>query len=196
MDPNQLRQYKREQRRKLTPSQQARHAEQVAELVLQQSFFINPEKIAIYLANDSEIDPVHIVKHAWEKNKKVFLPVLSEHEDSLLFAPFEPDSKMSRNQYGIDEPNCSPDHRLTAEHMDLILLPLVAFDEQGNRMGMGGGFYDRSLANIRQQNNKTCLVGLAHEVQKTEHLEPQSWDIPLDAIVTEDDIYLPHPGKV
>jgi 5-formyltetrahydrofolate cyclo-ligase len=73
--------------------------------------------------------------------------------------------------------------------MDLILLPLVAFDEKGNRMGMGGGFYDRSLANIQQQNQRTQLIGLAHEIQKTDQLVVQSWDIPLHAIATEDRLY-------
>ncbi|MFC1588990.1 5-formyltetrahydrofolate cyclo-ligase [Pseudomonadota bacterium] len=188
MDSNQLRHYKREQRRKLNPEQQARHAEQLAELILQQTTFIRHQKIAVYLANDGEIDPAHIVNHAWDQGKQVYLPVLSAHENSLLFAPFETETPLCRNQFGIDEPNIAPEHWLKAEHMDLILLPLVAFDEQANRMGMGGGFYDRSLANIRE--HKTQLIGLAHEVQKVEQLDVQNWDVPLDAIATEDKLYL------
>ncbi len=190
MDSNQLRHHKREQRRSLSPEQQARHAMQLAELILQQAVFSDRQKIAVYLTNDGEIDPAHIVKHAWTQNKQVYLPVLSAHENSLLFAPFDADTPTCRNQFGIDEPDIEPKHWLKAEHMDLILLPLVAFDEQGNRMGMGGGFYDRSLANIRERENNTHLIGLAHEIQKVEQLEVQSWDVPLDAIATEERFYL------
>ena len=187
--PNLLRQQKREQRRQLSASQQAKHAEQLAEQLLGHSAFIDSQCIAAYLSNDGEIDPVHIVEQAWKLGKEIYLPVLSAHENSLLFAPFEKDNPMCRNQFGIDEPDCLPEHWLTAQHMDLILLPLVAFDEQGNRMGMGGGFYDRSLANIRQQEKPTQLIGLAHEIQKTDQLDVQSWDIPLHAIATENDFY-------
>ncbi len=190
INPNSIRQQKREQRRQLSASQQAQHAEQLTERLLNHNAFVSSQHIAVYLANDGEIDPVHIIKQAWELEKQVYLPVLSAHENSLLFAPYEKDSPMCRNQFGIDEPNSSPEHWLKAEHMDLILLPLVAFDEKGNRMGMGGGFYDRSLTNIREQKKSIQLIGLAHEVQKTRQLEAESWDIPLDAIATEDKLYV------
>jgi 5-formyltetrahydrofolate cyclo-ligase len=70
-------------------------------------------------------------------------------------------------------------------------MPLVAFDEQGNRLGMGGGFYDRTLAYLkyRQHRRKPVLAGLAHEIQKIGQLTTQSWDIPLDCIITENKLY-------
>ena len=185
-----LRQDKRQQRRNLDASLQAKHAEQLTRLFLQEDLFSQHQKIAAYLANDGEIDPVHIIKQAWDLGKQVYLPVLSAHENSLLFALYEEGMPMCRNQFGIDEPNSAPEHWLRAEHMDLILLPLVAFDELGNRMGMGGGFYDRSLACLQQQASTTRLIGLAHEIQKVEQLATQSWDIPLHAILTEDQLYL------
>ena len=187
--PNALRQQKREQRRQLQPAQQAEHAERLAKRILSHRAFIDSQRIAAYLANDGEIDPVHIIEQAWNLGKQVYLPILSAHENSLLFAPYEKNSLMRRNQFGIDEPACPHEQWLKAEQMDLILLPLVAFDEQGNRMGMGCGFYDRSLAGIRQQANTTQLIGLAHEIQKTGQLDVQSWDVPLHAIATEDHLY-------
>ena len=186
---NSLRQQKREQRRQLSSSQQAKHAQQLAEQLLTHSTFIDSQYIAAYLSNDGEIDPVLIIEQAWNLGKQIYLPVLSAHENSLLFAPFEKGSPMCRNQFGIGEPDCLPAYWLKAEHMDLILLPLVAFDELGNRMGMGGGFYDRSLADIRQQEKPTQLIGLAHEIQKTTQLEVQSWDVPLDAVATDTGFY-------
>lgn len=184
-----LRQQKRAQRRQLEPAQQTRHAERLAEQIIHHRSFTDSQRIAAYLANDGEIDPVHIIQQAWNLGKEVYLPILSAHENSLLFAPYTQHSVMQRNQFGIAEPTCPSAQWRKAEAMDLILLPLVAFDEQGNRMGMGSGFYDRSLANIRQHEKSARLIGLAHEIQKTTRLEAQSWDIPLDAIVTEADFY-------
>ena len=186
---DQLRQDKRAQRRNLSPTQQAQHAQRLTEQIIQQDSFTQSQLIAAYLCNDGEIDPAQIIEQAWQQNKQVYLPVLSAHENSLLFAPYESDSLMCRNQFGIDEPDCAPEYWLKAESMDLILLPLVAFDDQANRMGMGGGFYDRSLANIRQQEKQTHLIGIAHEIQQVEQLEVQKWDVPLDAIITENGIY-------
>lgn len=188
--PNLLRQQKREQRKTLSPAQQQRHAEQLTAQLLTQPAFTEADRIAAYLANDGEISPAKIIDQARRLGKKIYLPVLSSPGNRLLFAPFEPNSLMCRNQFGIDEPNCPPEHHLTAEQMDLILLPLVAFDTQGNRLGMGGGFYDRSLANIRRHDSRTHLFGLAHEIQKTEQLEARDWDVPLDAVVTEADLYI------
>lgn len=187
--PNTLRQQKRERRRKLSSAQQAQHAKQLASRLLNHRVFIDNQCIAAYLPNDGEIDPSLIIEQAWKSNKKVYLPVLSKEENSLLFAPYDKNSSMCRNQFGIDEPDCTPEHWLKAEQMDLILLPLVAFDEQGNRLGMGGGFYDRSLASTKQHENSTQLVGLAHEIQKTTLIEAQRWDIPLHAIATEEAFY-------
>lgn len=111
--------------------------------------------------------------------------------NSLLFAPFEPGCRMRANKFGILEPLCEQKHLLKPRQIDLMLLPLVAFDGTGNRLGMGGGFYDRSLAHLRhrQHARKPYLIGLAHECQKTGEISAESWDIPLDAIVTEEQVY-------
>ncbi len=98
---------------------------------------------------------------------------------------------MCVNKFGILEPACKPKYWLKPRQMDLMLLPLVAFDEAGNRLGMGGGFYDRSLAHLklRQHVRKPYLIGLAHECQKAGNVLVQSWDVPLNAIVTEKRVY-------
>ena len=98
---------------------------------------------------------------------------------------------MHLNRFGIQEPACSPRHWVRAWQLDLILLPLVAFDESGNRLGMGGGFYDRSLAyrQSRTHSRRPRLIGLAHELQRVEQLATNSWDIPLDMIATEKRVF-------
>jgi len=74
----------------------------------------------------------------------------------------------------------------------MVITPLVAFDSKGNRMGMGGGYYDRSFAwrRNRQHWKGPLLVGYAYELQKTRRLDNKSWDIVMDAIVTENTLYM------
>lgn len=190
-NPSQLRLQMRHARRALSSEQQQQHAQNLAQQLCRCRSFINSRRLACYLANDGEINPQYIIERAWQLGKQVYLPVLAPLAQSLYFAPFEPDCELSSNRFGILEPICHPEQWLRAQQLDLMLLPLVAFDSAGNRLGMGGGFYDHSLAyrQHRRHWHKPKLLGLAHELQKTDRLIRQNWDIPLDGIATEDTIY-------
>lgn len=183
-----LRSEKRTMRQQLSRMQQCTHAEDLANLVCRLPPFINSKRIACYLANDGEIDPIYIIQTAWQMRKQVYLPVLSPLQNKLYFAPVDDDSDMHSNRFGILEPACNPADWVLPWQLDLMLLPLVAFDKAGNRLGMGGGFYDRSLAYLalRQRARKPRLIGLAHELQQTETITVNSWDIPLEMIATEE----------
>ena len=146
--------------------------------------FQNGQKIAIYLPNDGEINPKYIQNFLKNKGFSVYLPVLIGK--SLKFSKIG--KNFRKNRFGIDEPIST--EILNANQMNIIFIPLVGFDEFKNRIGMGGGFYDRTLAfKKRQQNYKNPkLYGLAFDCQQVEKLETQDWDVPLDAIIT--------PGKI
>ncbi|MEI8707475.1 5-formyltetrahydrofolate cyclo-ligase [Pseudoalteromonas sp. B62] len=149
------------------------------------------EHIAIYLSNDGELDTSLLIKELWNLNHHIYLPVIHPFNGTnLLFQRYEKNSPMKANRYGIFEPklNCSQICPLAA--LDYLLMPLVAFDKQGNRLGMGGGFYDRTLARLHEQNwQKPQLIGLAHECQKVDVLPIESWDVPLKTIITPDKTY-------
>lgn len=182
-----IRTRKRQLRNQLSHREQGNHAIGLANQVCRQPSFLNSNRLACYLANDGEIDPEHIIQTAWKLRKQVYLPILSPFQSKLYFAPYKAGMAMNLNRFGIWEPACNPVKWVTAWQLDLMLLPLVAFDESGNRLGMGGGFYDRSLA-YRQSRSRSIrpkLIGLAHELQREEQLESNSWDIPLDMIATE-----------
>ena len=151
----------------------------------------NSKHIAIYLSNDGELDTSLLIKELWNLNHAVYLPIIHPFNGAnLLFQRYEKNSPMRANRYGILEPklNCSQICPLPA--LDYLLMPLVAFDKQGNRLGMGGGFYDRTLARLHEQNwQKPQLIGLAHECQKVEALPIESWDVPLKTIITPDKTY-------
>ncbi|NRA82256.1 MAG: 5-formyltetrahydrofolate cyclo-ligase [Gammaproteobacteria bacterium] len=180
----QIRQQVRLLRNQLTSSQQQQSAQQLVEQVAHHPRVATAKNIALYLANDGELNPIELIKHLWQQGKNVYLPVLHPfNKGHLLFLRYQPDTKMVLNKYGISEPKLNVTLVCPVNQLDIIFTPLVAFDSQGNRMGMGGGYYDRTLANW--QTNKTPYpIGLAHDCQLVEQLPVQAWDIPLAQIIT------------
>ena len=190
----QIRKSVREMRNNLSKKQQLLAAQSLKMNFIQQLKANKPNKkehIAIYLVNDGELDTSLLINELWNLNHDVYLPIIHPFNGAnLLFQRYEKNSPMKANRYGILEPklNCSEICPLPA--LDYLLMPLVAFDKQGNRLGMGGGFYDRTLARLHEQNwQKPQLIGLAHECQKVEALPIESWDVPLKTIITPDKTY-------
>lgn len=152
-------------------------------------------RIGGYWACNGELDPMPLLESAWAASKDVYLPVLvGAPPQSLRFAPYRPGLPLRRNRFDIPEPDVPPSEWLQPESLDLVLTPVVAFDSTGTRLGMGGGFYDRSFAFLRDpdyRGQRSLLLGLGYEFQKTrEHLVRQSWDVPLDAAATEEALYV------
>ncbi|MFK3651006.1 5-formyltetrahydrofolate cyclo-ligase [Lysobacter enzymogenes] len=139
--------------------------------------------VAGYWATDGEI-----ALHAWQLRLPpgcvYCLPVL--HEDQRLrFAPWRPGDDLVANRFGIPEPAVADSSLLLPEDMSLIVLPLVGFDARGHRLGMGGGWYDRSFAFRQRRPAPPWLVGAAFELQRVERLDAADWDVALDAVCTE-----------
>lgn len=185
----QLRRTLRQQRRSLTPVAQRRAAAALYRQLAQHPLFRRARHIALYLANDGEIDPHLLIAAAHARGKRVYLPVLkSWPRTSMVFQRIGAHEKLATNRFGIPEPQRDSKRQRKVWALDLVLLPLVGFDRHGGRLGMGGGFYDRSLAYRAQRKNwhKPTLLGLAHGCQQVDRLAMASWDIPLDATVTDD----------
>lgn len=188
-----LRKRLRAKRAALSPDEQARAARRLAAKLFATRLFLCSRRIACYLANDGEIETSEIIAHIWRMRKICYLPVLSRiNGNALWFARLEPETELMVNRYGILEPIVLPRELVRARKLDLVLLPLVGFDRRGNRLGMGGGFYDRSLAFLRHRTvwKKPHLVGLAHDLQQVDRLEPSPWDVAIDGVVTDKDLYL------
>ncbi len=190
-EPTRLRKQLRLQRRSLPVAEQRDKAIQVFHQVVTQAFFHRASRIAFYVANDGEVDPLAILLRAWQMGKHCYLPVLSAHRpDRVCFAAFRQEDELVPNRWGILEPGLPLRRLVAAYSLDLVLVPLVGFDEMCNRMGMGKGFYDRTFA-YRQRLGfrRPRLVGLAYELQKTDSIPVRLWDVPLDAVVTESTTY-------
>lgn len=178
----------RQARRALSLSERNRAAQACAQQLMAERLFHNAERIAAYLATDGELDPQAIIQRAWAMGKQVFLPVLRPLGDNRLwFARYKPDTPLCPNRFGILEPAPSTPQPIHPLSLDVVLTPLVAFDKQGHRLGMGGGFYDRSFAYLLRHRHwfRPRLIGLAYAFQQQTTLAGAPWDVPLHAIVTD-----------
>jgi len=190
-DKQALRQQLRAKRRGVLAQQQRSAAVAVAAQVQSLSAFQRANTIALYLANDGELSPEVLLQQCSQLGKQCYLPVVAENQQ-MSFAHYQPGARLQANRFGILEPlSCAP--RIPAQDLDLVLMPLVGFDRSGARLGMGGGYYDRAFdflnpAGIRPQAQGPKLFGLAYSLQEVERLEVASWDIPLDAIITEREV--------
>ena len=155
------------------------------------ALFRRSRHIAFFLANDGELDPQLLMHRAWRMGKQCYLPVITPAK-SLWFAPYEHGDALTPNRFGIPEPARAGLPLLSARILDLILTPLVAFDDHGNRLGMGSGFYDRTLSFLRHRHawRKPRLLGVAHELQHLATLQAATWDVTLDGVATDQDLYL------
>lgn len=150
--------------------------------------------MAFYLASDGEIDPHYLLQSALRRNKFCFLPVLHPVSPGrLCFRPMTQDSSLRANRFGIAEPTSG--RLIPGRDLDVVFMPLVAFDRNGGRLGMGAGFYDRSFGfKTTSERLSPLLIGLAHSCQEVERLPQANWDIPLAAVATEEGIICCDPA--
>lgn len=145
--------------------------------------------IAAYIAIRGEIDLSGLFKNGATLGKQFYLPVL--REEAMFFAPWSADAPLVKKGFGLLEPDADSASFIDPHQLDLVLAPLVVFDDQCNRIGQGGGYYDRAFAHkkLSQAGALPVLMGVAHESQREEKLQPQSWDVPLDCVVTDKQVY-------
>ncbi|MDT8388570.1 MAG: 5-formyltetrahydrofolate cyclo-ligase [Thiogranum sp.] len=178
----------RAHRRALSPREHQQRSRALCRQLINHPLFRTSKRIAVYLPNDGEVDTRLLIERAWDMHKKVYLPVLVPYrENRLWFTRYTPHTRLVNNRFGIPEPEFVHRQRIRTHALDLVLTPLVGFDAQGNRLGMGGGFYDRSLAFLRRRQHwhKPRLVGLAYDFQQLPELAAEVWDVPLSAVVTD-----------
>jgi 5-formyltetrahydrofolate cyclo-ligase len=171
------------QRKQLPPRERETAATAAARNVHELPRWRAARRVAIYLPANAELDTGPLAGHCREQDKALYLPVIRD-DDSLEFALWRENARLVNNRFGIAEPGRHAP-RLVAGDIDIIFLPLVGWDKTGNRLGMGGGFYDRTLAGIAGP----IKVGLAYNCQRADRIPADPWDITLDFVVTEDALY-------
>lgn len=184
----QLRKTLRARRLALSDAERANCARRIAEHLMNTQLVLRARRIACYLPMQGEVDLRLFMAQARELGKEIFLPVLSPLRDHRLwFSAYHADTRLRPNRFGIPEPIKRKRETLMPRQLDLVLTPLVGFDARGERLGMGGGFYDRSFAfkNHRGHWQRPRLIGCAYAFQEVERLIHYPWDVRLDAVVTE-----------
>jgi 5-formyltetrahydrofolate cyclo-ligase len=158
----------------------------IAEKIVSSSWFRRTQYLACYLPAAGEVSTWEIISRAWRMKKRVFAPVC-EINFRMQFREVSPDTDLRRNRYGIFEPVSG--ETVTARMLDAVVTPVVAFDRHNHRIGMGGGYFDRTFSFLRHRNAwlHPKLVGVAFACQQVTEITPNPWDIPLFAIVTESD---------
>ena len=176
-------------RQSLSAEQQFADSKQATDTSLSAILKLNARRVALYLTNDGELDTKPLIEMLWQHNIAVYLPRLHPFSaGNLLFLRYQADSVLEQNSLGIWEPKLDITQMMLTHQLDVVITPLVAFDKHGNRMGMGGGYYDRTLANW-QSIGKPLPIGYAHDCQQVDSLPCQHWDVPLPMIITPSAVY-------
>ncbi len=177
-----LRDALRARRRALSAARQGLAAQKLAIRLGRHPWVRKANHLALYWPADGEISPLPLLRSLQRRGKTVYLPALNASHKALSFRRYRQGDPLRRNRYGIPEPQTTGGE-VPVTRLDTLLMPLVGFDERGNRLGMGGGFYDRTLAKLKTRRPR--LIGLAHRTQQVARLQVESWDVPLHAIATD-----------
>ncbi|MEM9243628.1 MAG: 5-formyltetrahydrofolate cyclo-ligase [Pseudomonadota bacterium] len=146
------------------------------------------QHIACYMSLPREMNTQPLLKHIIDKRQQCYLPVIDKkHHGVMRFAIYRPGDCLITNKWGIAEPTNDAE-KIRTQDLDIIIMPLTAFDRQGNRLGSGAGYYDRTLAGINHLQQRPVLCGYAYRFQQVEQLVPDDWDVPLDMVLTEQGI--------
>lgn len=179
-------------RRFIDPAYREKASHAAAQHFVQSSFFKDHQHIACYYPLPDEIDTTPIIQALHQQQKSCYLPLISADpmDKTLHFALYQKEARLSPNHYQVLEPQDSS-AVLLANELDLVIVPLLAFDDTGTRLGTGGGFYDYTFSFlIKSRPCKPLLIGLAYEIQHVAQLPRESFDVTLDGVVTEEKIRL------
>ncbi len=187
MNRDDLRRLLKQKRLQLTEAFQLEAEKRVFSHILQSNLLNEAKHIACYMPINGEVGTQLLINFLWEQNKQVYLPKITGNKN-LLFIEYNKNTILEKNKFNIWEPGSNASS-IVAEGLDLIFLPLLGFDNHGNRLGTGQGYYDRSFTfKLNDPKIPPSLVGLAYSFQKLEKLAAESWDVKLDYLITEEEI--------
>ncbi len=182
----QLRKLGLDARRGLSDEARARRSQRIQRRFLNSELFYRASQIGCYIASPFEVDTSLVFDRAWRTGKRIYAPVVGRN-GNMHFIETLPETKLIRNRFGLLEPESGDE--ILARNLRIVIAPTVAFDNEKNRIGMGGGFYDRAFRSLK--NNRrwlpTKLVGFAFDCQKVEEIPANPWDIPLYRVLSENE---------
>ena len=182
-----LRQNILKQRRLITPEQAYEAGVSVLNELKKHPIFDNKVMVGSYLSMGGEISTEPINNFLAQEHELALPYMIEQKRGHMNFYGYKTGDKLIENRFHIYEPEPLEENRVTADKFDLLIVPLVGFDEKGNRMGMGGGYYDRMLKKV----SANCLIiGVAYEFQKVKKIPIENWDMPLNELITPENHYI------
>ena len=171
-------------RSKVSPAYCAKSSELICNHICNLGYYRQAKRIGLYSAIHQEIDLTLLWHRAAKERKQCYFPKMNQ-DKSLSFYHAKPGFNFKKNSVGILEPDINSSEEGPVPQLDLVIMPIIAFDSACNRIGMGAGYYDRTFS----QPHKAVLIGVGYSFQHTDFISAESWDIPLDVIVTPQKIY-------
>ena len=182
MEKNKIRKYVLQKRNAMSCDEKTAASKLVTCLVIQSQYFIEANKIGCYVSTNNEVETKYLNKAILESKKLLYLPKIKSN-NQMDFVACDKKTIYLKNKYGILE---SIDNNIVnVKSIDLIIVPLVAFDSNRNRIGMGGGYYDRKFHYLKKSDKKSTFLGIAFNCQFYEKIQSDSWDVSLTNIITE-----------
>lgn len=158
-------------------------AQKITHKIITHKIYNNAQHIACYIPIDNEIDVWPVIKNIWLTGKHCYLPAMQPKINNLLqFIKFNEQDKLIKVKYNIPQPKITRKNTIAAHNLDLVIIPLIGFNENGFRLGRGAGYYDRTFA-FKQNNSKPYLLGVGYRWQQVKFI-PNSWDIVMNEIIT------------
>tara|TARA_B110000263_G_scaffold242009_1_gene246963 strand:+ start:771 stop:1346 length:576 start_codon:yes stop_codon:yes gene_type:complete len=181
----QLRIRYRKIRAELTRIKRDQATRTISQTVINSSWFQRSQNIACYLSTPDEVGTWQIIERALQMKKRIFAPIVKKR-NVMLFQELKAKSVLRKNDYGLFEPRDG--QLINANNLDVVITPLVAFDHLNNRIGMGGGYFDRTFAFLKDRHSyfHPKLIGVAFACQKTTIISPNPWDVRLYSVISED----------
>ena len=174
-----LRKEIKEKRRNISKEEQRKKSKEIKEKLFGLREYKNAKTVLFYVSYDGEVFTHDMIKEALNE-KKVVVPISNKDDHSLILSELISFGDLEESSYGILEPKKEKIKEISIDEIDLIIVPGVAFDPKGNRLGHGKGYYDKLL-----NKTKTTSVGLCFEFQLVEKIPTESNDKPVDIIITE-----------
>jgi 5-formyltetrahydrofolate cyclo-ligase len=155
---------------------------QITQRIIDSEIFKQSQKIACYMAIGAEVNLQEVIEVIFSSGKRCYLPLVRhDRPNYLYFVEYLQGDQLQPGNFGILEPAFDPQKIIEPDDLDLVLLPLVAFDAEGNRLGTGGGYYDRTFAQV----SRPLLIGVAYACQEVPQIEACPHDVKLHGVVTE-----------
>jgi 5-formyltetrahydrofolate cyclo-ligase len=182
LSKKELRSFVDGKREKLSSAEKYNMDNSIFEKVIDHKSYISANVLFIYVSYKNEVNTHNIIKHALENNKILCVPKIISLREGMKAIRIGSFGELKEGKYGILEPQLDEEKIISPEDIDLLLMPGVAFDFNGGRVGYGGGFYDRFLKQVREDSKK---IALAYSFQIFDKVPMDESDMRIDEVITD-----------